>query len=270
MFFSSSSSSFSVFVFFKRYSSGSNRTPPHALVLLFLFAFVLSRRTCLFRPFWPCVLLLGVFLGVPFWAPRVFGILLELTGLELARPFRGPFSWDARRQGCFLASFPWFVFSPFVLFCGFTRFTRRPSQWLDLRQARGARRPPLARVRARGSPSEGGGLVPSCSGFLVAFLYGRGSQGPSDAQRPGPFVGEGAFLSAPSGPFFHTHVSVCPYPRFCFVCFLFFFSWPSGPRWIAGRKDGEFRELFRESPGTLWELRELDALPSPLLLDCSY
>ena len=26
-------------------------------------------------------------LGVPFWAPRVFGILLELTGLELARPF---------------------------------------------------------------------------------------------------------------------------------------------------------------------------------------
>ena len=224
----------------------------------------------MFRPFWPCVLLLGVSLGVPFWAPRVFGILLELTGLELARPFRGPFSWDARRQGCFLASFPWFVFSPFVWFCGFTRFTRRPSQWLDLRQARGARRPPLARVRARGSPSEGGGLVPSCSGFLVAFLYGRGSQGPSDAQRPGPFVGEGAFLSAPSGPFFHTHVSVCPYPRFCFVCFLFFFSWPSGPRWIAGRKDGEFRELFRESPGTLWELRELDALPSPLLLDCSY
>ena len=135
------------FCFFKRYSSGSNRTPPHALVLLFLFAFVPPH---LFRPFWPCVLLLGVFLGVPFWAPRVFGILLELSGLELACPFRGRFSWDARRQGCFLASFPWFVFSPFVLFCGFTRFTRRPSQWLDLRQARGARRPPLARLRARG------------------------------------------------------------------------------------------------------------------------
>ena len=27
------------------------------------------------------------FLGVPFWAPRVFAILLELMGLELARPF---------------------------------------------------------------------------------------------------------------------------------------------------------------------------------------
>ena len=83
------SSSFFVFfcVILKRHSSGSNRTPPHALVLLFLVLFVLSRRILLFRPFWPCVLLLGVFFGVPFWAPRVFGILLELMGLELARPF---------------------------------------------------------------------------------------------------------------------------------------------------------------------------------------
>ena len=44
------------------------------------------------RPFWPCVLLLGVFLGVPFWAPRVFGILLVLfwgpfSGREAARVF---------------------------------------------------------------------------------------------------------------------------------------------------------------------------------------
>ena len=28
---------------------------------------------------------------MPFWAPRVFGIFLELIGLGLARPFRGPF-----------------------------------------------------------------------------------------------------------------------------------------------------------------------------------
>ena len=86
-FFPSSSFFVFFFVILKRHSSGSNRTPPHALVLLFLVLFVLSRRILLFRPFWPCVLLLGVFFGVPFWAPRVFGILLELTGLELARPF---------------------------------------------------------------------------------------------------------------------------------------------------------------------------------------
>ena len=157
------------FLFFSRDIAQVVTGYPHT----HLFWFSCSLLFCpaaLVPPIWPCVLLLGVFLGVPFWAPRVFGILLELTGLELARPFRGPFSWDARWQGCFLASFPWFVFSPFVLFCGFTRFTRRPSQWLDLRQARGARRPPLARVRARGSPSEGGGLVPSCSGISLPYF----------------------------------------------------------------------------------------------------
>ena len=141
---------------------------------------------------------------MPFWAPRVFGILLELTGLELARPLRGPFSWDARRQGCFLASFPWFVFSPFVLFCGFTRFTRRPSQWLDLRQARGARRPPLARVRARGSPSEGGGLVPSCFGIWLPYFVGQRVTGTQ-----GLFVWDGGVFCAPTQALFFTlHVFV--------------------------------------------------------------
>ena len=111
------------------------------------------------------------------------------------------------------------VFSPFVLFCGFTRFTRRPSQWLDLRQARGARRPPLARVRARGSPSEGGGLVPSCFGIWLPYFVGRGSQGPRAL-----LSGMGAFFVPPHRPFFsHALVSVSR-PRF------FFFNWPSGPR----------------------------------------
>ena len=64
---------------------------PHThLFCLFLFSFCVPPRL-FFRPFWPCVPLLGVFFGVPFWALRVFGILLELAGLELARPFRGPF-----------------------------------------------------------------------------------------------------------------------------------------------------------------------------------
>ena len=153
--------------------------------------------------------------------PRVFfGILLELTGLELARPFRGPFSWDARRQGCFLASFPWFVFSPFVLFCGFTRFARRPSQWLDLRQARGARRPPLARVRARGSPSEGGGLVPSCSGIsLPYFVWQRVAGTLGRTASRALLLGRGRFCLPPQA-LFHTHVFVFPRPVFffCFFC----------------------------------------------------
>ena len=83
---------------------------PHThLCLLFLFfcpaAFGVSPVLAVRPASWR-------FFGVPFWAPRVFGILLEHTGLELARPFRGPFL-DARRQGCFLASCLWFLFFPF-------------------------------------------------------------------------------------------------------------------------------------------------------------
>ena len=121
-----------------------------------------------------------------------------------------------------MASFPWVVFSPFVLFCGFTRFSRRPSQWLDLRQARGARRPPLARVRARGSPSEGGGLVPSFFGIWLPYFVGRGSQGPR------AFVsGMGAFFVPPHRPFFFTRTCFCFPPQ---VFFFFLERWPSGPR----------------------------------------
>ena len=59
------------FFCFKRHSSGSNRTPPHALAFLCLVLFVLSRRVCLFRPFWPCVPLLGVSSGCHS-GPRAF------------------------------------------------------------------------------------------------------------------------------------------------------------------------------------------------------
>ena len=101
-------------VLFERYRSGSNRTPPHAPFCLFLFSFYVPPRL-LFRPFWPCVPLLGVFLGVPFWAPRVFGILLELTGLELARPFRGPFLGTRGGKGFPVLLLPCFFFP--LLFC---------------------------------------------------------------------------------------------------------------------------------------------------------
>ena len=98
----------------KRYRAGSNTTPPHALVLVFSFS-----------PFCPAAVGLSPFLavrpvswrffGVPFWAPRVFGILLQPTGLELAHTFRGPFLGRkaARVFPCFLCLV---FFSP-LLFC---------------------------------------------------------------------------------------------------------------------------------------------------------
>ena len=67
------------------------------------------------------------FLGVPFWAPCVFWILLELAGLELARPFRGPF-WTRGGKGVSVLLFCGFCF-PFCGVCGFTRFTRRPANF---------------------------------------------------------------------------------------------------------------------------------------------
>ena len=208
--------------FFKRSSSGSNRTPLHAPVLFVpvLFFFVPPRLVC--RPFWPCVLLLGVFLGVPFWAPRVFGILLELTGLELARPFRGPFL-DARRQGCFCASIAWFLFFP-PLFCGCALFLEGPPR--DLAEASaGDLDPPPRPSEGQGMPYLGRRVGPLLFWDFVALLvYGRGSQGPSDAMRPGPFCrGGGVFLCPLRSHFSHARLFL-PCPRF-----FFSFSRPSRP-----------------------------------------
>ena len=102
----------------------------------------------LFRPFWPCVPLLGVFLGVPFWAPRAFGILLELTGLELACPFRGPFLGTRGGKGFPVLLLPCFSFSPFVLRL---RFLEGPPR--DLAEAgAGDLARPFAQVKAGGCP----------------------------------------------------------------------------------------------------------------------
>ena len=116
-----------VFVFFlflfKRQSSGGNRTPHTRLFGFFFFVF-LSRRGWFFSFFLSrCGWLIArfgrasrflAFSSGCLSGPRAFlGILLELTGLELTRPFRGPFSWDARRQGCFCASLVLVVFFPF-------------------------------------------------------------------------------------------------------------------------------------------------------------
>ena len=81
----------------------------HPLTRAYLFAcsffLSVSRRFCLFRPFWPCVLLLGGFSGCHS-GPRAFlGFSLNLLR---------PFSWDARRQGFSCASLDLFSFSPCV------------------------------------------------------------------------------------------------------------------------------------------------------------
>ena len=153
---------------------------------------------------------------------------MNLRGLSSLAPSEAPFLGTRGGKGVsWLLVLGCCVFPfKFVLFCGFTRFTRRPSQWLDLRQARGARRPPLARVRARGSPSEGGGLVPSCFGIWLPYFVGRGSQGPRAL-----LSGMGAFFVPPHRPFFsHALVSVSP-PQVFFFCV----AGPRGPGWIARR-----------------------------------
>ena len=87
-----SSSSFFVsffFLFFKRQRSGSNRTPPHALVWFFLFLFV-SRRAFCFALFGRASCFSAFFSGCLSGPRAFFGFSLDLLR---------PFSWDARRQG---------------------------------------------------------------------------------------------------------------------------------------------------------------------------
>ena len=82
-----------VFVVFKRENSGlTGHTPPRTVLVLF-FSF-LSPPHLVSHPFWPCVLSFSRFVGVPFWAPGVFWILLELTGLA---PSEALFGREAAR-----------------------------------------------------------------------------------------------------------------------------------------------------------------------------
>ena len=90
-FFASSSSSFQVLVFFKRYSSGSNRTPPHALVLLFLFALFCPAALVCSAHFGRASCFLAFFSGCHS-GPRVFlGFSLNLRGLSSLAPSEAPF-----------------------------------------------------------------------------------------------------------------------------------------------------------------------------------
>ena len=104
-----SSTPFSPFPFlflFKRYSSGSNRTPPTRTFLLVPF-FFLCPAALVVSPVLAVRPASRRFLGVPFWAPRVFGILLV--------PFRGLFL--GTRGGKGFPCFSCLVFLFPVLFC---------------------------------------------------------------------------------------------------------------------------------------------------------
>ena len=98
--------------------------PLHTHLLFWFFFFFVSRRFSLFRPFWPCVPLLGVFPGCHSGPRAVLGFSLHLWGLSLlARPFRGPFLGTRGGKG-FLFFFCLVFFFPF-LFCGHT-FSSKP------------------------------------------------------------------------------------------------------------------------------------------------
>ena len=140
------------FFFLKRHRSGSNRTPPHThLFCLFLFSFCV-RRVC-------SLPVLAVrpaswrFFGVPFWAPCVFGILLELV--------LRPFFLDARRQGFSCASLALLFFFP-LLFCLAATHFFSPSRW--------SRRSGQRVISPAPRPSEGEGSASSAEGWSPPFL----------------------------------------------------------------------------------------------------
>ena len=107
---------FCLFLFlFKRYSSGSNRTPPHALVFLVLVLFLRPAAPVVSPLFGRASCFLAFSSGCHS-GPRAFlGFSWNLRGLCSLAPSEA--FLDARRHGFFLASCPWFLFFPlcFVL-----------------------------------------------------------------------------------------------------------------------------------------------------------
>ena len=134
--------------------------------------------------------------------------------LNLLRPFLGT------RGGKGFRVLLLFCFSFPLLFCGHT-FSRMTGGGLT--------NPAVVSPAPR--PSEGQGVrlcaglwTPLFVGFCRHFLSARGSQGPSDAQRPGTFLlGRGPFLCLLRS-LFHTARFLFP-PLF--FCFFFFFSFSS-------------------------------------------
>ena len=74
------------------------KTPPHThLFWWFVFFFFVSRRVCLFRPFWAVRPVFRRFSRDAILGPARFWDFFESMGLELGQFFRG-FFLDAKRQ----------------------------------------------------------------------------------------------------------------------------------------------------------------------------
>ena len=116
---------------------------------------------------------------------------------------------------------------------------------------------------APGMPYLGRGLwTPPLWGFCRHILSARGSQGPSDALRTGPFVWGGVvFLCPLASPIFHTHVFVLARPSGFFCLRGPLPSWIAYWRWLTLTRcvrNDELRELLRALP----EILRNDAWPS--------
>ena len=219
--FSPTSSSFCVFVsfFFSREKAQvvTGHTPTRTCVF-FLF-FLCPAATGLFSRFGRASFPSGVLSG-RHSGPRAF--------FGFSRDFSEAFFSDARRQGSFSASCVLFCFSPFRSVLRPHTFSRSPSR-LSSRSGQprvgflsrkghniGWSRPPLARVRARGSASRAEGWSPSVSGFLTASFGSHRVTG-----TPWAFLyGEGA-LYLPPQALFHTHLSFVSPPQVVFFSFFF-------------------------------------------------
>ena len=168
------------------------------------------------------------FFGVPFRAPRVFRILLELTGLELARPLPSPFfGREAARVFC--ASCAWFLFSPFCFAA--TRFLVSPSRRSRRRGQERVISPAPRPSEGQGVPLEGGGLVPSlCCYCLVScvWFWVTGTQAHCAKSL---LFGGGALVGLLPGL---SHARFVPCPRFFFP-FFFLALGARSPTWIARR-----------------------------------
>ena len=115
-----------MFSFFKKDSSGSNRTPHTParfgpLLFVFLLTARLSSPVLAVRPFLP---------GLPVWTHRDFRILSVLGGLSSLAPSEALFS-DARWQGRFLSFLLCLFVFPFLWFLRLHTFSGCPSRSSD-------------------------------------------------------------------------------------------------------------------------------------------
>ena len=180
----------------------------------------------MFRPFWPCIPLLGVSSGCHSGPRALLG-----------------FSWNSRGLSSLLVL--GFCFSPFCFAASHFFLEGPPMARPTAGPGRSTSRP-LARVRARGSPSTGGGLVPSSSFFFFCcpFCMAEGHRDPRTHSVRGLLLGRGRFYLPPQALFSHTHVFCFPYPRF--FCLLFLFRIPRAVPRITRHSLGAPR--IRRSP----------------------